>query len=188
MALKQLIRVIGIDDGQFVPRKKGFTLLVGVVYRLDGRVEGVISEKIEVDALNASQKICEMIKNSRFEKQVKCVLLHGINFAGFNIADISLISKELSVPVIVCFKKKPNILKIRNALKNFPDFKKRIELIEKAPKIKPFNSIFFQCMGCTEIEAKKIINKTLLNSSMPEPLRLAHLIASGVTKNLSDLK
>jgi len=42
MKLKPLVRVIGIDDGVFQPREKGQTILVGVVSRLDNKIEGIL--------------------------------------------------------------------------------------------------------------------------------------------------
>ena len=46
-ALKPLIRVIAFDDGHFTPKTKGEAFLVGVISRLDNRVEGIVSTKIE---------------------------------------------------------------------------------------------------------------------------------------------
>ncbi len=181
MKFKPLMRIAAIDDGVFFPRKSKNSLLAGVVSRLDNRVEGIISCTVKVDGTDAGKKILEMVKKSKFDRQIKAVLLHGINFAGFNIVDVEKLSEGLQRPVIVCFKKKPDLKKIRKALQKLPQSKKRIKLIESAPKIRKFRSMRFQCAGCQKEEAGKIIKKTLLYSSLPEPLRLAHLIASGVT-------
>ena len=182
MEFKPLSRVIGIDDGYFDLKAREESILVGVVWRLDGRIEGILSQKIKVDRFDSTEKIISMISSSKFKSQAKFVLLHGVNFAGFNIADIKKINKKLRVPIIVCFRKKPNMKKIKKALSHLGNTKERILLIKRAGKIFSAEKIFFQFAGTKEQTARELIKKTLLYSYMPEPLRLAHLIASGITK------
>jgi len=179
--MKPFLRVLGIDDGYFKPKTKSKTLLVGVVYRFGHRVEGIISKKISVDGFDSTQKIIEMAKKTKFSGQISFLILSGINFAGFNIADIKKIYEKTSLPLIIVFRKKPRFEKIENALKKISFTKKRLMLIGQGGKITAFKSIFFQCYACTEAEAKTVLRKTILHSSLPEPVRLAHLIASGIT-------
>ena len=179
--MKALARVIGIDDGFFKPRTKMKTYIVGVVFRVDNRIEGIISEKIKVDALDSTEKIISMISKSKFKPQIKVVLLGGVNFAGFNIIDAEKLYKKLRIPIIIVFRKKPRMEKIRNALKSFKDFDKRIALIKKAGEIHRANNFFFQCHGIEQKEAQVILKKCSYHSNLPEPIRLAHLIASGIT-------
>ena len=174
--------MIAVDDGFFVPRKSKKTILVGVIARLNNRVEGIVSTEIWVDKLDSTQKIISLINNSRFKKNIKLILLSGINFAGFNIVDAKKLHKKLSLPIIVCLKKKPNLEKIVKALSFFRDSKKRTQLIMNAPKIYSFKSMHFQCIGLKEKEAESILAKTIKYSSLPEPIRLSHLIASGITR------
>ncbi|MFH1544656.1 MAG: DUF99 family protein [archaeon] len=179
--MKSLIRVIGIDDGYF-SSKKGTTLLVGVIYRLDNRVEGILSQKIKVDGKDSTKKIIKMVKDSKFTSQIKCVFLHGVNFAGFNVADVKELNKKLRVPIITCFRRNPDMKGIRRALSNLSDSGKRFNLILNAGKIYKAERIHFQCTGIEATEAKAMIKKCRVHSLLPEPLRLSHLIASGVTK------
>ena len=183
--VKPLVRVIAFDDGFFNLRTKTDTYLVGIVYRLDGRVEGLLSTKISVDSLDSTHKIIKMLSKSRFLDQVAFILLSGINFAGFNIADVEKLNKKLGKPVIIVFRKKPNFEKIYSALKKFKDSKKRISLIKKAPPVRSFNGIHFQFIGTDIIAARQVIKKCLVHSNLPEPIRLAHIIASGVSSGES---
>ena len=179
--MKPFLRVLGIDDGYFKPRTKTKTLLVGIVYRLGHRVEGILSSKISVDGFDSTKQIIKMAKKTKFSGQVAFIILSGINFAGFNVADIKKIHSSTKLPVIVVFRKKPRMEKIKAAIKKTTFPKKRFSLIEQGGQINPFKSFFFQVYGCTKQEAKTILRKTLLHSNMPEPVRLAHLIASGIT-------
>ncbi len=179
--MKDFIRVLGIDDGYFKPKFSSKAVLVGVVFRLDGCVEGIVSEKISVDGLDATAKIVKMVLNTKYKEQISFILLSGANFAGFNVVDIKKLYSKTGLPVIAVQRKKPWMERIFSALKNFPDFEKRKKLFERMGEIHPFKNIFFQCFGIDTEQARELLSKTLFYSSIPEPLRLAHLIASGTT-------
>ena len=173
--------MLAFDDGYFKPKTKTNALLVGIVYRLDHRVEGVLSTDIRVDGFNATSKLIQLFKKSKFKPQTRYLMLSGINFAGFNIADLPKIAQELETPVIAVFRKKPRMEKIRRALKKLPQSRKRLSLLEKAGEIHSCDKIYFQCHGVNAREACTVIRKSILHSQLPEPIRLAHLIASGTT-------
>ncbi|MBS3057735.1 MAG: DUF99 family protein [Candidatus Diapherotrites archaeon] len=179
--LKPNFRVLAIDDGSFRPGQKQKIPLVGVIYRIDGRIEGILSQKISVDALDSTEKIIEMLSDGKFLQQVSFILLQGINFAGFNIADVKRLNSVLKKPIIIVFRKFPDMDEIRNALRKFPDREKRLALIRNAGKIRKINSIHFQFIGTDEPTAREVIKKTLMHSFLPEPIRIAHLVASGMT-------
>jgi len=174
------IRAIAFDDGYFSPSSTK-TKLIGVIYRSDAQVEGIVCKDIEIDSLDSTEIIINMIKYSRFSDQVRYVFLSGINFAGFNIVDLQKLHSELKIPVIAVMKKKPNFEKIKTALQKFPDANKRISLIKKAGALHSYKKIFFQKAGLNEKQAQHIIDTFTYTSNMPEPVRLAHIIASGIT-------
>jgi len=179
--LKGLLRVLALDDGFFQPRQKGKCLLVGVLSRLDNRVEGIVSTTVKVDGLDSTKKIIELVKKSKFQPQTNFLLLDGLSFAGFNLVDLPLLSKELQIPAIAVQRKKPRLKEIEKALQNFKDGKKRLKLVEKAGPFYSSGKIFFQCCGIEPKTVKTVLAKTTKWSNLPEPLRLAHLIASGVS-------
>ncbi len=179
--IKKKARAIGIDDGSFVPKKPGKALIVGVLLRADGRIEGILSTSVKVDGLDSTQKITRMLKKSRFCEQASFVFLDGINFAGFNFIDIKKLNAEIKVPVIAVMRKKPLLQKIKRALSRFNDKEKRFSLIEKAGSVHKAPALYFQCSGLNADNARKAIKLFSLHSNLPEPVRLAHLIASGVS-------
>jgi len=179
--LKKNARAIGLDDGSFTPKKPGSALLVGVLLRADNRLEGVLSTTIGVDSLDSTKKALSMLKNSRFREQASFIFLDGINFAGFNFIDIQRLSSELGIPAIAVQRRKPSVEKIERALSRFKDKKKRLALMEKAGPIHRAEKIYFQCPGMAPQEARKAIKLFSSHSNLPEPVRLAHLIASGVS-------
>ena len=59
--IKPEIRVLGIDDGKFIPRTKGSVIVVGVVFRGGYSIDGVMHTTIAIDGLDATEKFASMI-------------------------------------------------------------------------------------------------------------------------------
>ncbi|WP_457548582.1 endonuclease dU [Archaeoglobus sp.] len=171
----KLWRVVGFDDSF----KGDLAYIVGCVTCKD-YVEGFLIDRIEVDGWDVSEKIVELISNSKFYKQIRCVLLSGITFAGFNIADLEFIHERLGIPVVVVLEKYPNFEKIEKALRNLEEFEKRIELVKKAGKVRKVGRVLVQLKGCDLEFAEKILKLTTRKGKTPEPLRIAHLVASAL--------
>jgi uncharacterized protein len=94
------------------------------------------------------------------------------------------LSKAVNIPVIVVMRGYPDKKRMFGALRKISQ-EQKIRLIEKAGKIYPLNKIHIQFAGTTFDEAKKIISITTTNADIPEPLRIAHIIASGIIKGES---
>ena len=188
-SIKPEIRVLGIDDGGFVPRTKGTVDVVGVVYRGGYWFEGVMRAEITIDGLDATEKIAAMIESSPYYRELRIVVLDGVTFAGFNVVDISKLSRRVDLPVISVARKKPDLEEIRSALKNLPEFEIRWRAMENAGKIfkvetrKGENPVYMHIAGILREDAEKIMKKTSTRSLIPEALRVAHIIASGLTRS-----
>ena len=187
-SVKSEIRVLGIDDGRFVPHTKGTVEIVGVVYRGGYWFEGVMHTEITIDGIDATKKIADMIQSSPYYRELRVVILDGITFAGFNVVDVSKLSHMIDLPVMSIAREKPDLEEIRRALKNLPEFELRWQAMENAGKLfdvetrKGENPIYIQKAGILLEDAKKIIKKTSTQSNIPEALRVAHIIASGLTR------
>ena len=121
--IKPEIRIIGWDDSPFNFDDKE-TFLVGVVCRGGTQVDGLMSVKIRVDGLDVTEKIIQSIKNSTHIYQLRLIMLDGITFGGFNIADINEIRKETGLPVLVVIRDMPKMEAIRKSLERLDDNKK----------------------------------------------------------------
>lgn len=186
--IKPEIRVLGVDDGVFTSHEKGLVLVVGAVFRGGYWLDGVMHTKIEVDGFDATEKITSMITNSPHYKQLRVIMLNGVTFAGFNIVNIQKLNKKIKLPVIAVTRQKPNFTKIQEALKNLPESEKRWWSIQNAGELikvvtrNKKEKIYVQLSGILEEDARKLLQLTSTRSSIPEALRVAHLIASGVSK------
>jgi len=184
--IKPEVRVLGVDDGAFVPHVKGFALVVGVVFRGGFWLDGVMSTRIEVDGFDAVDKISSMIVDSPHYKQLRVIMLDGITFAGFNVVDIRKLNKKTKLPVIAVTRDRPDFKDIRKALKNLPRSEKRWEAVINAGEIIEVSTrsrdekVYIELSGILEEDARKIVKLTSTRSSVPEALRVAHLIASGI--------
>jgi len=185
--IKPEIRVLGVDDGVFTPHVKGFVPVVGVVFRGGYWLDGVMHTKVEVDGFDATEKIASMIINSPHYKQLRVIMLNGITFAGFNVADIKKLTAKTKLPVISVTREKPNFAEIREALRNLPKSEERWKTMLNAGEIFEVctksggEKIYMQISGVFEEDAKKILQSTSTRSNIPEALRVAHLIASGIS-------
>src|SRR3989338_8767352 len=178
--LKKEIRVIGIDDAPHKFKSKGNILIVGTIFRGGSFLDGILSTKVNVDGNNATKKLTAMINKSKFKPQLRCIFLDGIAVGGFNIIDIRELNKKTKLPVIVIIRKKPDIVDIKGILTRLSK-KSKIKLLEKAGPVIPAGKIYIQIAGLSIGKAKEILEIVCTRSHIPEAVRLAHIIASGIT-------
>jgi endonuclease V-like protein UPF0215 family len=185
--IKPEIRVLGVDDGQFVPHSKDWVPVVGVVFRGGYWLDGVMSTKIMVDGFDATEKIGTMIKNSPHQGQLRVIMLNGITFAGFNVVDIKVLNAETGLPVIAVTSRKPNLVQVRSALTNLPKSEERWSAILNAGELFPVltrrekQPVYVEVAGISKESAVEVLRLTSTRSKIPEPLRVAHLVASGIS-------
>jgi len=187
--IKPEIRVLGLDDGSFKPRVRGKALVIGVVLRSGRMLEGVMSTSVEIDGTDATGKVIEMVNRSRHKPQLRVIMSEGITLAGFNVLDLGEIFRQTGLPMIVVTRKKPNMLEVKKALKHLPCWRERWRMMKAAGKVYPVSfrgrKIYMQLAGIRREDAEKILTITTTHGVMPEPLRVAHLIATGMTRGES---
>ncbi|MCW3995644.1 MAG: DUF99 family protein [Candidatus Bathyarchaeota archaeon] len=183
--IKPEIRVLGIDDGQFVPHTQGKVIVVGVVLRGGSSIDGVMHTEIAIDGLDATQKLADMINNSPHRRQLRLAMLNGITLAGFNLVDIKKLNELTALPVIALTREKPDLNSIHDALKHLPDEEERWRIVLGAGEIYELacrgSKLYMEVAGISVADAERIVLLTSTRSCLPEPLRVAHLIASGIT-------
>ncbi len=183
--IKSEIRVLGIDDGRFIPHTQGEVIVVGVVFRGGCSIDGVMHTEITIDGLDATEKLTEMINGSPHRHQLRLVMLNGVTFAGFNLVNTKKLNSATGLPIISLTQVKPDLTAIHEALKHLPNTEERWQIIQDAGEIHEVTikgaKIYMGLAGISMADAQKILNLTSTRGSLPEPLRVAHLIASGIT-------
>jgi endonuclease V-like protein UPF0215 family len=177
--------VIGFDDAPFSASHRGDVGLIGAVF-CRTRLDGVLCSKARRDGTNATRRLIEMVKNSQFDQHIRAVLLQGIAVAGFNVIDIQALYRSLGRPVLVVARRRPDLSTIRETLlTRVKGGERKWKLIERAGNPEPLRGIFVQRAGMTREQAERLLEITTLHGKIPEPLRVAHLIAGGVTDGVS---
>lgn len=184
--VKPEIRVLGIDDSVFTPHSRELVDVVGVVFRGGYWLDGFMHTRVQVDGMDATEKLVEMITHSSHYAQLRVVMLNGVTLAGFNIVDIQELHRKVRLPIIAVTRDKPDFEDIKKALQKLPEHEKRWQAIEKAGKIIRVRThegeepIYVHITGVSEETAKRILRSTSTRSNIPEALRVAHIIASGL--------
>lgn len=175
--------VVGVEDGSF---QKGIskTAILAVVLFNGTKIEKIKAKRIAVDGLDATEKLVDAFRKLEFE----AVFLSGISFAGFNIVDPMVIHEIYKRPVIVISRTKPNNVAVKRALKKyFEDWKKRWEVFKKIGHVyrilvvtgEPL--VYVETVGISIKQAQNIIRSFAFCGRMPEPIRVARLIARGLS-------
>jgi endonuclease V-like protein UPF0215 family len=185
LTIKPEIRVLGVDDGKFFLHTQGTVIVVGVVFRGGCSIDGVMHTNILIDGLDATEKFASMINTSPHHRQLRLVMLNGITFGGFNIVDINRLYGATGLPVLSLTHEKPDLDAVHKALKNLPNSEERWKLIVEAGEIYEIinngATVYLALAGISLADAQKIIRLTSTRGCLPEPLRVAHLIASGIS-------
>ncbi|MFO7619372.1 MAG: DUF99 family protein [Thermoplasmata archaeon] len=186
--MKQQIRVLAIDDGpfNFGEEKAG---IVGVVMRLPSYVEGVMTSEVEIDGLDSTDKILEMISKSRYMDGVKLILLDGAALGGFNVVDVKRIHLETGIPVATVTRDRPDYGDIENALrKHFDDWETRLAML-RSTELEEFETehtpIFVGRVGIDKKVLAEMLAASTVQGALPEALRVAHLIATAIARGES---
>jgi endonuclease V-like protein UPF0215 family len=133
------------------------------------------------DGANATDALAAMISRSRFAAHTRLVMMEGIALAGFNVVDLHALAERLGMAVLVVSKREPNIPAVRHALlEKVPGGARKWKLIEKAGPMEPCANLFVQRAGLSMEEATAVIRRLAVHGRLPEPVRVAHLVASAL--------
>ncbi len=185
-SVKREVRIVGIDDGKFPLPGSTRRSLIGVVFRGGEWLDGVLRVTIKTDGINVTDKITKMIKGSSHYDQIRVLMLYGLTFAGFNVVDLKRLYRRVERPVIVVMKDQPDYAKIEEAMKRLDDWETRLQLIKDAGAPIPVTTrrdaplIYLQVHGIGIEDAERIVRLASTRDSLPEPVRVANIIASAL--------
>lgn len=189
--MKENRRILAIDDGPF---KFGDPTadIVGVLSRGPSYIEVIMKSYVEVDGRDSTEKIISMIKSSGYTEQVSLILLDGAAFGGFNVFDIFEINEKLDIPVMTVTRRSPDIERIKNALSaHFEDWSERLAIITKG-NIHELTvnggKVYVKPAGLEISEGRAVLTRFTVQGLIPEPLRMAHMVAAVLKKNISSGK
>jgi hypothetical protein len=177
--------VVGFDDAPFPRSHRGDVLVVGTVYA-GHRLDGVLSTRVRRDGVNSTDRLVACLTVSKYFPQLQALFLQGIAFAGFNVVDIHRLHGATGLPVLVAARRAPDLDAIRDALlKKVPGGARKWRLIQAAGPMEAVAGLYIQRAGLSLDAATSLTVAWQRQGKLPEPLRVAHMIAGGVTQGES---
>lgn len=180
---RRLSNVIGFDDAPFARTHRGLVALVGTVCS-GTRLDIVVRGEVTRDGDDATAVMAHLVRDKSLV-HVRAVMLQGITTAGFNVIDLHALHAMLEMPVLVVMRHFPDFGAFFHALDRVPGAEAKRALIEQAGTPEKVGPLWVQRAGLTLDETQRMLENTTSHGVIPEPLRLAHLIAGGMTTGKS---
>jgi uncharacterized protein len=179
---KQHPRIVGVDDGAF-ERGDRYAPIAAVVVSAPERVEEVRLSRVRVDGRDGTVRVVRLLERLVGGEGIRAVLLDGAVVGGFNVLDLDAIRRAVRAPVVAVTRRRPDFPRIRAALERwFPrTAAARLALLRRhrLSRVPTAGApIWAAASGCTAVDAAHLVHRTTVRGFWPEPLRLAHLVAS----------
>jgi uncharacterized protein len=164
------------------------SILAGVVMRADLVIDGISITEATVGGMDATQKVLSLY-DSLQRDDINLILLNGCVVSWYNVIDLNQLAKVISLPLI-CLTYDESLGLEKYFEENFPnDWQERVEVYRrngsrKILTLKTGKDVFTRAINIEELEVSKVLNKFTLEGSVPEPLRVAQLVARSIMKHL----
>jgi endonuclease V-like protein UPF0215 family len=182
---KKAARALGISES-FVKHESRKSVLAGVVMRADGAIDGFAFAETTVGGMDATEKVTGMYE-ALGRDDINLLLLNGCVISWYNVIDLQRVAEETMRPLIcVTYEESEGLEKYFEEL--FPqDWKERIAIYHKNKSRTPLKldtgyTVHVRFIGMTAEDAKTILNKFTTHGAVPEPLRVARLLARTASK------
>ncbi len=178
---------IGIEDGPFSSRNTpNRQAPLVAVYFQGPHLRTVRATRIIVDGLDGTETALEILRHFRIIGKTP-ILLAGVTFAGFNLIDPHVLYRTFSTPILIVTGSRPHNRAVKQALvRHFNDWRLRWRIISSLGALHSVRTVpgqgplYYESFGCQPVEARKILKSWALVSRLPEPLRVAGMIARGL--------
>ena len=174
--------MLGVDDGAFA-RNDTFAPIAAVVVSAPSYVEAVRTSRVRVDGTDGTERVISLVRSLGALDGVRALLLDGAVVGGFNVVDLDALHDALGIPIVAVTRRPPDFERIHVALRTWfgRDAERRWRLLRAHRLVRvPTGEapILAAGVGCRAADAIALVRRTTVRGFWPEPLRLAHLIAS----------
>ncbi len=183
---KKGIRALGISES-FRKNIDEKSILAGVVMRSDLLIDGFTFGFAEIGGMDSTNCIINMIR-ALDREDLNLLLLNGCVISWYNVVDLNRVYNETGVPLIcITYEKSSGLERYFKEL--FPhDWEYRVSIYRRnggrVPfKLKTGHIVYLRFLGMSLEEAGYVVNKFTLQGAIPEPLRIARLLARSLIKN-----
>ena len=158
-----------------------FSRLTGVVIRRDFIIDGFVFGKCTVEGDDATDAILDMYFRLNRD-DISYIMISGLVIAMYNIINIKKIWENTQIPIIgVTYEESGEI---DDAIRHhFPNsYSSKIEQYHSLGKRTEITlhtgyKLYLRTEGCLLEDAKKILDSVTMQGAMPEPVRVAQLLA-----------
>jgi endonuclease V-like protein UPF0215 family len=182
---KKGLRVLGIAES-FSKGEGSRSILSGIVMRKDLVIDGFAVTNITVGGMDATEGILDLYK-SLDRTDINFIMIGGCVIAWFNVVDLERIHEQLKLPLI-CVTYEESLGLEKYFREYFPrDWERRLDAfnkncIRKEARLKTGYRVFIRELGVNFDEAVSLLDGFTLEGGVPEPLRLARLLARTIHK------
>lgn len=188
MHVKPESRLVGFDDGPFTFEDET-CVLTGVMTRGSGYVEGVLTGEVTVDGTDATDTVLGLLEDTGFVETAQAVAFNGGTVAGFNVLDLGRLHDELGLPVVALTRDEPDPGAVREALDaHVQDPESRARLLEAQPVHEvdlQAGTCYVRHAGGETERVAELVRVQTVRGLEPEPLRIAHLVATAIEEGSS---
>ena len=171
----------GLAIAESFKENEKFSHLAGVVMRRDFIIDGFVFGYSTIEGNDATDAILQMHQKLNRD-DISFVMVSGLIISLYNIVDIKKIWNQLKIPIIgVTYEDSKGI---EDAIRyHFPEsYQSKIEEYQKLGQRSKISlhtgyDVFVRTEGCTIQEAKNLLNTMTLQGAVPEPLRVAQMLA-----------
>lgn len=182
---KKGIRALGIAES-FVKGTSQQSVLAGVIMRADRIVDGFSFSLVTVGGMDATRQIINLI-DQLHRQDINLVLLSGCIISWFNVIDLRQVYEAGSIPLIcVTYNVSEGLDHYFHEL--FPsNWSKRLQAYQQNGERIPITlntgkTVFTRSLGLSIDEVKGALNKFTIFGAVPEPIRVARLLARSLLK------
>ncbi len=176
------IRALGVAESFRQGQKR--SVLAGVVMRSDFVIDGVAIGRTAVGGDDATSSIARLFRKFR-RNDVNLILVSGAILSLYNIIDVDLLSKKTKLPVI-CLTYKETAGIEESIRRHFPEGAgKKLEAYAKLGKragvrLHTGYRVYVRTAGMDSDSSQLVLDPFTLQGSVPEPVRVAKLLARAV--------
>lgn len=174
------IRCMGIAES-FLPESET-SALAGVIMKNDMVVDGFVFGSSTVSGEDATDAVLGMYRSAG-RQDIGYLLLWGTVISHYNMVDVEKVASSLGIPVIGLSGEATGDLP-GSISRRFPDRMERYRSLgERRPiELSTGHTIYARMSGCTMGQAARLLNIITVQGAVPEPLRLARLLAAAVRR------
>lgn len=177
-ANKPGLRALGIAES--FRSTDRLSTIAGVVMRSDLVTDGFVFGKATVGGDDATSALLGLFRRLRRD-DVNVMLLSGAVISHYNIVDVDSLSEKTGVPLI-CLTYRESSGMEASIRAQFRDWQAKVALYRKlgermALQLKTGHRVYARLASISGDDARRVVDSFTLQGSLPEPIRVARLLA-----------